>query len=55
MAKYKLTWLNDESTEIEAEVFNEEGSFVMFDNFQGERVYATPTKAVASIERLKSA
>ncbi len=55
MATYKVTWLNEESTDIEADEFKEKGSFVLFENYEGEQVYAAPTRAVASIQRVTAA
>lgn len=55
MARYKITSFDNDSTEIEADEFKEKGSFVVFENYEGEQVYATPSRTVASIQRVTAA
>lgn len=55
MATYKITSFDNDSTEIEADEFKEKGSFVVFENYEGEQVYATPSRTVASIQRVTAA
>lgn len=54
--QFKLTThgqhLNNESKNIEARRFDEDGSYTIFYNDEEERVYAVPTGNVVTIERV---
>jgi hypothetical protein len=52
MPTYRINGRHINERDVEADVFDEQGSFVVFSDEEGMQVFAMPTRSVLTIELL---